>query len=214
MASAGYAAAVKVSGTSTSFTGEATTGLGDDVYQITDETKRVLDPTVAVVVKDDGVAIPAADVTVDHLFGRVTLANPPSGVVTVDGSYLPMLTVATAREASVSCSREIHDNTRFGAPGAARTKQYGLKDFSGSIGVLEDTLTDHDSGAGTLTLEGVLTSGAAKLIEFRPAATGAFFRGWAVFESEDVALAVDDLVNATINFTGAAQSGVAFGWGE
>src|SRR4051812_9843924 len=94
MPSAAYATTVEITGTSTAIVAEACALVTGTTYQITNTARRVLDPAVAVTVKDGGVAIPAANVDIDYLFGKFTLTAPPGGAVTVDASYLPALPLA------------------------------------------------------------------------------------------------------------------------
>jgi hypothetical protein len=72
---------VKIGGTPTSFSNEACTKVtANTVYQITDATKRVLDPNTALTVEVDadggwrrGVRDRSASTyTVDYMFGKVT----------------------------------------------------------------------------------------------------------------------------------------------
>ena len=59
---AGYATVLEVGGTSTAFTGEATTNTTGNTYQITNSAKRVLDPAAAVTVKDGGAPVAPASI--------------------------------------------------------------------------------------------------------------------------------------------------------
>lgn len=97
---AGKLAKVRKSGTSTAFTGEATTvSEGYTVYQITNTAKRVLDNKVKPTVYKDGVEVNNG-YSVDHLNGKVTfdIANDPTEVIILDGKYMPMADVAEAHE--------------------------------------------------------------------------------------------------------------------
>jgi hypothetical protein len=217
---AGFSTSVKVSGTPTTLTTAVTTDLGDDVYQITDATKRVLDPDTAVVVFDDGVEVDAADVlSIDFLFGRVELSGPPVGAVTVSGAYLPMLQVAEGYEVSYSDSADVLDATVFvpGASAAPRRKMLGLDSLTGSIGVLEPLITDLDAGGGTVTLKDLLRDGTDVLVEITVAATEVL-RGWCVLSNGSVDAAVDGRVEAGVDFEGSVietqnASTVSYGYG-
>jgi hypothetical protein len=217
---AGFTTSVKVSGTPTTLTTAATTSLGGDVYQVTDATKRVLDPDTAVVVFDDGVEVDAADnESIDFLFGKVTLTGPPVGAVTISGAYLPMLPVAEGYEVSFTDARELLDATVFvpGASTAARRKMLGLKSLSGRIGTLDALLTDLDSGGGTVTLRDLLRDGPDVLVEITVAASEVL-RGWCVLSGGSVDASVDGRVEAGVDFEGSVletQNGgdVSYGYG-
>ena len=228
MAKAGHPTTVRVTGTAVALASEPTTEVvADTVFQITDAAKRILDPSVPVVVQVDAdgggagayATVAASTYTVDHLFGRITFATPLASAATVrilSGSYLPTLAVVGAREFTISASRTVLDRTEFGDD--AKKKLAGLADLSGSIGSLDDLLSDVDPGAGSLKLVEMLSNATPKLIEIRPAASGDKFRAWVLFESEEVAGAVDDLITSTLTYTGAAVQGdngsASFGWGS
>jgi predicted secreted protein len=229
MAGAAHSTTVKAGGTSTAFTNEATTKVtANTVYQITDASKRIIDPNVAVTVEVDadgggagGYAVAAADTyEIDYLFGRVTFAadQGASALVRVSGSYLPTVSVAEVREVSVNCSRTVLDKTTFDS-GGAKEKLAGLKDLSVSITGLKPTLYDNDPGAGTVKLAALFDAGTPFLLEVRPSGTGEYFRAWVVVESHDHKLAVDSLLEATHNLIGAPVQGsgqtesASFGWG-
>jgi hypothetical protein len=66
---------VKVSGSPLTLTSEATTDAGDHLnYQITNTAKRVLDPTAAVTVKENGVTT-TQPYTINRLNGKVTFTD-------------------------------------------------------------------------------------------------------------------------------------------
>ena len=118
---AGRLGLVKMGGAPTTFTDEAVTVLTtNQVYQITDATKRVWSPTATITVKAAGVAVdPVADpYTINRLTGTVTFTNVSArGTVTVSGSYLPMTTIAKCRDASLDLSAPVLDDTTFDSNG-------------------------------------------------------------------------------------------------
>jgi hypothetical protein len=221
MPTPGYNSTVKVTGTPTAMVGEATTDAGaHTTYQITNAAKRILDPDAAITVKKNGVAQAATLYTLDKLFGRVTFLAALLGgdVVTIDGNYLPTLDVIECKEASVSNQRDLADTTVFKAS-PAKTKMALLKSASGSIHHLKALLDDLDAGAGTVRLYDLMANGTRKVLELGFGSSGYVWRGWVLFESQEVSAAFDDLVNASLSWQSTlddSQSSVgnsAFGFG-
>jgi len=111
---AGYVATIKEAGTTTSMTAEAASLVSGKTYQIDDITKRVLDIDTAVVVDDSAAPVSAADIeSIDYLHGRVTFASTytPSGAVTFDCNYFPMVALGTSRSFSLNMTAEAIDDT-------------------------------------------------------------------------------------------------------
>lgn len=226
MSIANYLTIVRAQGPSTAFTLEPTTKLvANTVYQLNTDAKRLLDPAVALLVEvdpDGGGAAPYATApsstyVVDYLFGIITfLADQgASALVRVSGSYLPVLDLIGVTDAKYSASRTVLDNTAFGAAlvaGGTKTKQLGLKDVTGSLVINELLSTDNDPGAGSLRLQDCLDNATPLLLEI--ATGGKRFRAWMLINSEDRAGGgVDELINNTVNWTGAARvAGAGFGW--
>lgn len=217
----GSATTVKVSGTAVATTGEAVTDLGDDVYQVTNTAKRIIDPDTAVVVYDGVTELDEADYEVDYLFGKVTLADAPAGVVTADFSYLPMLEWAEAKGADWTRSRTLLDVTVFHATHKHRKRIAGLKDLKGSIRSLASLVEDLDSGVeDEQSLQGFHAAGTPKLLEVRPGGTGDFFRAWILLSSAAESAVNDGLVEASVEFEGAPKAAVGrsnvvhSGWGS
>ena len=200
---AGYSASVSVTGTTTAITGEATTDVagGHTIFQITDTTRRVLDPNVTVIVKKDGAAQSAALFTVNYLFGKITFLSAIGAghTVTVDCNYLPLLTVATAKAVQVSTKRASLDATRF-ADGPDTARIYGLLDAEGSITALEDLLTDHDPGGGTRKFRDVLMNATARILLDTYLSTSDRFRAFVAFDEQSLNLPVAGIVEASIKW--------------
>lgn len=214
MATAAWQAQVKVSGTSTAMTGEATTSLGGSQYQVTSATKRIIDPTVAVVVKDGGSTVSSSLYSVDRLFGIVTFSGyTPTGAVTVDGSYLPTAAIGECTSVSITVTADLADVSVLESQ--AKKKASTLLDWSGSLERLALPLDDLDSGTGgTQSLDSWMKAGTPRLLDVL-FTTGARFRGWFVVESYEVSSSVADVVTVSVNVAGAAQgAGAAFSWGS
>jgi hypothetical protein len=112
---AGYVAVIKKSGTSTPMTNEATTNLSVRVYQITNVAHQIIDPAVAVVVKDNAVDQTAQVLSIDYMFGIVTFKSTYTvvGPVTVTGNFLPTTAVAKGQGFTVTQTATIIDTTDF-----------------------------------------------------------------------------------------------------
>lgn len=226
MSTAAHTAVVRGPGASTAFTNEPTTELAavlaNSVYQINTDAKRLLDPGVAVVVEVDadgggggGYAVAAVGTyTLDYLFGIVTfLADQgASALVRVSGSYLPVVDLIGVTEWSYTATRDVLDDTTINlAAGANRTKKLGLSDLSGSLSLNELLTTDQELGGEDSSLQDVLDGGFPLLFENEVG--GKRFRAWVLLESGETGGSVADLINSTVNFTGAAQAvGAGYGW--
>ncbi len=215
-ATPGYSAVVKASGTSTVITTEATTDLAGahTAFQITDATKRVLNPAVVVVVKKDTVIQSAALYTVNYLFGTITfLSTIGAGhTVTIDGAYLPMYAVATAKEFTLDLLNDLLDNTTFSSSGN-KERIDGLHDAGGTLSVIEDLLSDYDSGGDSHTLLDVFTGRTLIVLETYPNTTSKF-RAFIKFDKESVKAALSDMVQGSLSWKLAQYPGkqsLAFG---
>ena len=109
------AAVVVASGTSTTFTAEATTAnVAKTVYTITDRSKRFWDASAATTVYYNGIAN-TSYASIQYPGGIVTWAvSPGSSAVTVTGKYLAAAASAQARDWSMDVSYDMADATVFG----------------------------------------------------------------------------------------------------
>lgn len=221
MASAAYSAKVRVPGTSTAFTNEATTKLtANTVYQVTDATKRAFDPSVALTVEVDAdgagaggyVTASPSTYTVNYLFGIITFASDQgaSALVRVSGSYLPMLDAAEVVSHSFEATRTELDKTSYDSSGH-RQRLGGLLDVSAEFKTLASPDLDLDAGAGTVKLNTLLTNGTPVMLEVERASKK--FRAWVQPQSVEESAEVDGLVETSCKYTGAAQAaGAGFAW--
>lgn len=138
MALKGLNANVKITGTPTAFTGEATTSSGPNlVYQITNAAKRILSDSATITVEDGGVTT-VETYTINRLTGTVTFGSAVARVITIDGTYLPVATLGESKNFAYKLGANNIDTTKF-ADTFVRRRQ-GLKDASGSVaGFLVDT---------------------------------------------------------------------------
>ena len=155
MALAGYLSTIYKPGTATTMTAEAMSLVSGKTYRITDDAKRVIDPTAAITVLDNAVPVTlATDVQdIDLLMGKVTFdaGYTVTGPVTITTDYLPMTEVNCARSFTFSATRDIADVTCFNPTTADRAKQALLKDCSCSFSQLDDESMEFETefGAGT-----------------------------------------------------------------
>lgn len=130
---AGYVADLKqVSGSSTTFTDEATTLLSGKDYQINNTAKRIWDRTATFVVKDGAVDHTADVEAYDYLFGVVRFKSTytVTGAVTVSAKYFATSTIAKGNNFTLTMTAEATETTDFEtaqANGGIRTFQQGLK---------------------------------------------------------------------------------------
>lgn len=133
---AGYVATIMKSGSSTAMTDEAMSVVSGKTYQVTATTKRIFDHAVAIVVKDNAVAVDAEDIlSIDHLFGRVTFASgyTVTGPVTVTAAYRPLTVLGCANEFSLTQTANAIDSTCMDTAqgnNGVRVFEYGLKTVS------------------------------------------------------------------------------------
>lgn len=212
MALAGYSSVIKGPGTSTALTNAACTKLtANTVYRITDAAKRVLDPTVVPVVEVDtggGYAVaPSSGYTIDYLDAKITFAADQGGSTTVrfaSGSYIPLHTIATAREHSLSVRNDLADVSVYGS--GERSKIPKLGDFEGSLGVVEDLYTDHDAGGTTLRLTDLIEEKDPVILEINSGGGGNLVRAWVLLDSVDETGGIDDVVMGKVAFKASGNS--------
>lgn len=203
MALAGKKAKILAYSAAVSMTAEATTATGDTVYQITDTTKRILCKTCTITVKDGG--SPTVETyTLDRLTGRVTFGSAVVRVITIDGFYLPVTTVANAYEYTWTCSADNADDTTFEASFIDRKQT--IKDFAASISQFYDVSNyfyDLLQGDGQFVLEFYSVGTSSPDV-----------RAWAKIASDEISGAVDGLVEESLDFEGtndADNRAVSFG---
>lgn len=218
MAVAAYANTVKVTGASVVMTGEATSLIATKTYRITNAAKRVIDPATSVVVKDAGVTVASTNYTLSLSFGTVVFAAgyTVTGSVTIDGAYLPTLTLAEVTEYSLSVQGSLADSTSLDSAGY-RAKTLTLRDWNSSVTALQSALYDNDPGAGARIVADLHANGTAVLLEVNVG--GYIFRGWCRIESFEEKGSLDGLVELSLSLTGtavatAAGDSVGFGWGS
>ena len=201
MATKGSLTTVKIGGASTAMTGEATTDDGSHKqYQITSALKRALDPGVALTVKKNTVAVSSTGYSVDYANGVITFPSAllVTDVVTVDGAFRALVTVAEARAADMSLDPGAADVTVFGDTGKRQIAT--LPSCSVSLEHLH--LLDAELTTG-LTLASLLDEAAVFLeVNFGAASRLA---GWFRLKARQTA-SVDAAVSGSIEAEGVVQT--------
>src|SRR5688500_17472698 len=124
MTVAAYPTTIKAGGAAVAFTEEATTEVtANTVFQITDTSKRIIDPATTLLVEydEDGGGAGAYEeashdeYSVDYLFGTVTFhsALGASATVRVTGAYIPTTAIAQAKEFTLTTAADVLDKTPF-----------------------------------------------------------------------------------------------------
>lgn len=207
MATAAWQVAVKVTGAAVAVTAEATTFLTGKRYQVTNAARRILDPSAAITVKDNGVAVAAANIlAIEHLFGIVEFVSgyTVTGPVTLDASYLPTYSVAECNSISTSISRELVDSSVFESQW--RKKTPGLLDFSGTLKSLQIQTVDIDTvTGGTQSVDGWLKAGTHRVLDIL-FATGARLRAWVLFGEHSPAAELAGVVTVDVAFQGSSPA--------
>lgn len=175
-ATAGYTVLLKVGGTPTTFTDEATTELDagpPQVFQITDATKQVLDPATAIVILDDSLADVTDDFTVDYHTGTFTSEAGGHTSITVSGKFIPRNAVAQATAATINASMAELDTSILG--NSYTTLEVGKATAEGTLSIIAslDAVLD----GGSQTWRSIFDGRSQVLLEATFA--GRLFRAWA-----------------------------------
>lgn len=218
MAAAGHLTTVKITGTSTAFAAEAFSVVSATVWQMTDVTKRILDPAATFVFRDSGAVDVTSDVvSIDPLFGTVTFGSPQTPG-DADGDYLPSFDAAEVTSTDVALNADMLDTTVFASTNF-RLKIPGLQMASGTIASLDDLQTDIDPGGGTTTLLDIFQSELTPVFEIDLGGTGELIRIFALIDTATIAATVEGLSTSGVTFQSNGQRvtqtgdevGIAFG---
>lgn len=202
MTTAGYKARARLTHPDgEAMTEQAMTDSGDGLrFVTTDATKNFWDPRVEPVIEDDGVVV-SSGYTVDYLMGQIVFDAPPTGPVTVTGSYLPRFVLPACRSHTLNLSANMLESTVYGDDAVRR--EVGLLDISGTLERLEEGLEVYDGDAQTLwdLLDGRKVVG----LEVRadnddPHCT----RCYVLINQNDLSGAVGELATASVSFQGVS----------
>lgn len=216
-----YKTIVKYGGTPTEFTDEDMERDSEDdkVYQIIDDTKRVLNRTTDSIpeVKIDDSVQDSKDYTVDYLFGKVHFDSAPAdgAAVTISGEYIPVgdsERVSHCHNHDITLESELLDTTGYKEAqdsNGHRLRILGLEDGSATLSRFDD---------GAREFKEALDNKDPVLIEVRPGGGDLIFRGWFVTESVNFSGGVEDLEDKEISLqldTEELDGDVTgFGWSD
>jgi hypothetical protein len=197
---------VKIGGTPTSFSNEACTKVtANTVYQITDATKRVLDPNTALTVEVDAdgpgggayaTAAPST-YTVDYMFGKVTFTADQGSAATVriSGKYIPVsIALIEGTDFEVEDMGDLVEKTVFGD--TARSRFLTLQDASGSFSVISSLSSTYNA----TTLRALMRAGTPVLLEYRPGGSTAYWRAWVLLSDGSEKASVDGRIEGSMKF--------------
>lgn len=191
MATAGYLARIRVTGSPVAMTGELTDTTDGRTYTIVDPARRVLDREATITVLVGGAPTGEA-YTLNRLNGTVTfeMADLARATVTISGTYLTLTDAGEAKEYSYSIDASNEDATRFGDRFVRRVQ--AQLDASGSLSRwhIDNQFTDY------------IDSGNPMVIEFKNNVNepDPDLRMWAILSSEEVSGSADGLVEGSIDF--------------
>lgn len=215
MATPGFSGSVKASGTPVVITGEACTGLGGSVWQVTSAARRILDPATALVVKDGAATVSASLYSFDYLFGKVTFSGyTPSGAITINAAYLPLLALAEVKAWNLDMKVDLADVTTFDSAGV-KQKLALLEEWSLNFDFLANPMVDLDGvAAGTQSLTTWRDNGTPKLIELKLSTTPHYWRGWGLFDTGSFKASQADVNAFNASMQSAPQlAGASWSWG-
>lgn len=195
---AGYAVNIKQSGTSTAMTNEACTLVSGKTYQITATTKRIIDPLVAVVVKDGAVDHTADVLSIDYLAGTVTFktAYTVTGAVTVTGNYLPTSQICAMNKYTLNMQAAAIDQTDL----CIAQSNGGLMQYA--MGLKTVGLNLSGFYKSTSTFRAALLARSPVIIDINPDGLGnSYCRGIFVAKSDKESGKVGELEAENVEFT-------------
>jgi hypothetical protein len=202
---AGYNFYIKKSGTSTGFTDEATTNTSGDTWRLNTVAKRVFDRDTAITVYDNAVEVDAADIaSIDYMFGEITFTGAKSGPITVDGSYMPLTSIAGAKDVTLMRTRSLLDSTDIDNSDY-RTKEYG--------GIQDITISASRWFDVDYTFHDILEARTPVVIDYTPDGTF-FYRGWFLSDSVGDSANINELLEESLSFqlAGSTIDGASFSY--
>lgn len=189
MSLAGKDVIIKVSGQGVVATGLATTTTDNKTYQIADELKQVIALNTPIIVYDNDGVETTEKYKVHRLIGTIEFETEKERDITIDCTYLPLAKVAEAHVASYTEATDLNEVPQFGDTHKRRIS--GLRYASGSLNtwdILDTTFTD------------ALTSGKPIVIEYKHSETSNTKRLFALLESTEMNLAIDNPHEQSVSF--------------
>jgi len=199
---AAHNASIQITGDPIAVTGESTSNVSGNIYEIDDTAKDIWDPTAEVKVFENGVET-TSGFTEQYLLGRIVFDSAPTTPVTVDVSYLPKYTVEDATNYSFNIDGSLQETTRLDDKGMRMTQsQYDFTTDFDSNELGGDTL---DAGGTEDKFITVVKDGRLVVLDLnldtretedlRPQ-----IRTIGRFNTEDLESGQDDIASATYGF--------------
>lgn len=199
MAYAGKSAFVTLSGTGVTLTTAALVSADGLTFQMSASSQQgePFAPTATITVFTSSAGtVGSSEYTLYRLNGSVVFSSSHAGSYNLTGTYLPTSTISNAHTFSYTISATNEDVTTFSA--TYRSRIQTVKDISGSIDVF------WSSGNAEALL--VASSSQPVALSFFDQSTSAFgVRAWAFVNQDDIAAAVDGVVDQSVGFEGTAD---------
>jgi hypothetical protein len=200
MGQAAYATEIRSAGGSVPLTAEPTTALDTVRFQITDSSKRLLDPLVAITVSDGDIE------SIDYFSGIITMQAAGAVDPAVTGAFLTSSLIGGSTSYSFEFAGDVHDSTEFGTPqnGGYRSMVYGLHAVTVSVDRYDD-----------LSMEFKIHKAAAEQVYVKISTNGGLLviEGWYVADTANSAGDLGGLETEALAFSLASLptlSGYAF----
>ena len=185
----GYKAQVKAQSSEVALTDEATTGVGDLVYTITDTSKRILDYYTAVIVKVDG-STATTGFVVNRLNGTVTFDTAVVRTVTVSGAYVLLTETVACNTLTCNFATAMIDVTAYNADGYSEFV-VGIKSGTADLGRVsydDDYFLD------------MLFNDTVKIIEYYTDRSTEPIRFYGIMTSDTINAAISGSIPETLTF--------------
>lgn len=209
VATAGNKAALFLTGASLVMTNEAMVEVNTTTFDVVNVAKNIWDWREPLILEEDVASVwtpvDASTYEFRQLFGRVVFNASATGrTFRISGRYLPKYTFALAREVSWEETHAELDVTTFGDESVRRI--YGLADVTGSVQSLSLLDTPLDGVGGTQKeLRELLKDREFVVLSYQPHEENPFTqRAVVMFTAQALSSSVDDLVEASLEFAGAA----------
>lgn len=207
---AGYKSVIKKGGVSTAFVDIGTTNIKNNIYQITDKNKRILDPNITVIVKVNAVKMDQYNAVskknnyeLNYLKGTIDFLDPQTDPVTVSGQFIPLLNIGCINQFALTINNDILDKTCFNNV-SFKSKKSGLKDISLTITDLEienEMYFDYIK-EGKLIFVYIKTNESSERIK----------SGWFIIESMTLSSDLSSLTNIQVQLKIKGDQTKLFSW--
>ncbi|MBC8587111.1 hypothetical protein [Paratissierella segnis] len=193
-ARAGNEVDVKISGDAVVATGLSTITSDNQTYQIEDTLKQVIKENTPVTIYDNGV-VTSEKYTIDRLNGKIEFETiDATRIITIDCTYLPLMTVAEAHTADFNDEVETLDATTFKCN--YRKRIFGLQYAYGTL--------SHFNILDNL-LRNALLKRNMVVLEIKFTEIDEPVRMYAMLEKNELKLAVDSIQDTTVSFISSGK---------